>query len=370
MRTSANIHSASWRKASRLWRWTTLLDDQPSDSLLAPRFAGPLCASRTLSSSVRRQSPPPSIAHQLTQPTAAFIERAQFAFNPRMYTPEGFADVLHTDGFKGSWVDWLLKETEMSHGTRDQAREADRTMLNIIRTYTTPNLPLAKIRRFDSPDEHPFTPRDQLPQPILPPLNYPPLLYGPSADSVNVNAQIMRFYTQLVVPALTKKVTAKLGKENDDGNYGSAGTRDLECLQAMSRRIHCGMFVSESKFRSCPADFVPHILSKNTDALEALITKPAVEAALLVRLEKKARWYGIGAQDEVVDESKVEVDEVRYLFRALLHKVADDSHAQVVRVYRENIIPLTKDVEVDYLLRRLDGMSKEEVERLANGGQI
>ncbi|KAL8293549.1 hypothetical protein RQP46_000250 [Phenoliferia psychrophenolica] len=258
----------------------------------------------------------------------SLIERAQFAYNPKMYTPEGFADVLHDAGFAGSWLDWLLRETEMSH---------------------------AKIRRYDSPDEHPFTPKDQLPQPILPPMNYPPLLYGPSADPVNVNPQIMDFYIKQVVPTITKTVTDKLGKANDDGNYGSASTRDIECLQAISRRIHCGMFVSESKFLSCPADFVPHILSRNTAALEGLITKPAVEAALLVRLEKKARWYGHGAESDgketAEDESKVRVEEV-------------------VRVYRENIIPLTKDVEVDYLLRRLDGLSEEEVRRLANGGKV
>lgn len=174
-------------------------------------------------------------------------------------------------------------------------------------------------------------------------MNYPPLLYGPSAEAVNVNPQIMNFYIKQVVPTITKTVTDKLGKENDDGNYGSASTRDIECLQAISRRIHCGtfisscpvvcwrahelamasgMFVSESKFLSCPSDFVPHILSRNTDALESLITKPAVEAALLVRLEKKARWYGHGAEsdgkEQVEGDSKVRVEEVRYLFCLLL----------------------------------------------------
>jgi len=34
-----------------------------------------------------------------------------------MYTKEGFAEVLHQDGFEGSWLEWLLKETEVSHGT-------------------------------------------------------------------------------------------------------------------------------------------------------------------------------------------------------------------------------------------------------------
>ncbi|GAA5820274.1 hypothetical protein JCM10212_000395 [Sporobolomyces blumeae] len=257
------------------------------------------------------------------------IERAQFAHNPKMYTKEGFADVLHRDGFQGSWLEWLFRETEVSH---------------------------AKIRRYDSPDEHPFTPRSQLPAAILPPLDYPPLLYDPT--SINVNRQIMEFYTESIVPAITKPL-----KTNDDGNYGSAATRDLECLQAISRRIHYGMFVSESKFLSAPSAFIPHIVTPNPTQLESLITKPAVEAALLVRLAKKARWYGaeLGPDGEPLreeaslggggdrDKGRVDVEEV-------------------VRLYREYIIPLTKEVEVEYLLHRLDGLSQAEIDRLANSG--
>jgi chorismate mutase len=92
------------------------------------------------------------------------------------------------------------------------------------------------------------------------------------------------------------------------------------------------MFVSESKFRESPADFIPHILNPNREALANLITKPAVEAALLKRLEKKALMYGqdIGSDGSVVkvdrDSLKIDVDEV-------------------VRLYRDHIIPLTKEVE-------------------------
>jgi len=157
-----------------------------------------------------------------------------------------------------------------------------------------------------------------------------------------------------VVPAITRAVNNALekGKGSDDGNYGSAGTRDIECLQAISKRIHYGMFVSESKFQSHSASFVPHILNPNPKALEDLITKPAVEAALLKRLEKKALWYGqdLGPTGEVVEgaksEMKIDVEEV-------------------VKLYRDYIIPLTKDVEVEYLMHRLDGLSEEEINRLA-----
>jgi chorismate mutase len=249
------------------------------------------------------------------------IERAQFAHNPRMYTADGFASVLHHDGFTSSWLAWLLRETEMSH---------------------------AKIRRYDSPDEHPFTPRNQLPTPILPPLSYPALLYP---NDINVNDKIVKFYTEAVVPVITRMVVGEDGqRREDDGNYGSAGTRDIECLQAVSRRIHCGvslplilveedadgnvvgMFVSESKFLDRPRDFIPHILVPNPSALEALITKPAVEARLLLRLAAKASWYGKELGEDGVGgdgdkEGKVQVEEV-------------------VKLYRDYIIPLTKDVEV------------------------
>lgn len=104
-----------------------------------------------------------------------------------------------------------------------------------------------------------------------------------------------------------------------------------------------GMFVSESKFLSSPASFIPHILDPNPDALLGLITKPAVEAALLVRLGKKARWYGaeLGPDGEPLGEGREAREKV--------------SAEEVVRLYREYIIPLTKDVEVRFSLPCLLG---------------
>lgn len=92
------------------------------------------------------------------------------------------------------------------------------------------------------------------------------------------------------------------------------------------------MFVSESKFRSAPQDFVGPIRARDSAALEALITKPAVEAALLVRLAEKAKVYGQdldGLMAGKGDESRRKID-------------AED----VVRIYRDFVIPMTKVVEV------------------------
>lgn len=45
----------------------------------------------------------------------SLIERAQFAHNPRIYQRDAFAEVLHKDGFDGSWVEWFLLQTETMH---------------------------------------------------------------------------------------------------------------------------------------------------------------------------------------------------------------------------------------------------------------
>lgn len=42
------------------------------------------------------------------------------------------------------------------------------------------------------------------------------------------------------MPAITKKVKSVGEDSRDDGNYGSSATRDVDVLQALSRRIHFG----------------------------------------------------------------------------------------------------------------------------------
>lgn len=97
-----------------------------------------------------------------------------------------------------------------------------------------------------------------------------------------------------------------------------------------------GMFVAESKFLSAPADFIKHIITPNPEALLSLIVKPEVEAALLVRLRKKAELYGADwdVSGIVVASEKRKIDA-----------------EEVVRLYRDYLIPLTKDVEVRLILR-------------------
>jgi chorismate mutase len=51
----------------------------------------------------------------------SLIERAQFAQNPRIYQRGAFPE-LSAVGFKGSWLEWFLKEIETFHGTAQLPR--------------------------------------------------------------------------------------------------------------------------------------------------------------------------------------------------------------------------------------------------------
>ena len=71
-------------------------------------------------------------------------------------------------------------------------------------------------------------------------------------NKVNVNPSIYSFYVRHIVPRITRQATLTLSalkrakgvkgddEYEDDGNYGSAATIDVEVLQAISKRVHYG----------------------------------------------------------------------------------------------------------------------------------
>ncbi|KAI9503297.1 chorismate mutase, partial [Coemansia spiralis] len=248
----------------------------------------------------------------------ALIERSQFKHNSSIYEA---GKMLFKDGYKGSFLSWFLKEVEHVH---------------------------AKVRRYQSPDEYPFT--DHLPEPVLPPLDYPPVLVDPT--NININDEIFNVYVNTVVPGITTR--------GDDTNYGSSATRDIECLQALSRRIHYGKFVAESKFQD-PAyhdEYVKLIKEKNRERLLELLTNTRVEELLLKRLKTKAIIYGQDLSFANLDANGQISGGTPLLSSAA--SVADErvktrvDYDLVVSLYRDYVIPLTKEVEIEYLLHRLD----------------
>jgi hypothetical protein len=115
---------------------------------------------------------------------------------------------------------------------------------------------------------------------------------------------------------------------------------------------HTGKFVSESKFRSDPATFIPLIRARDRRALEGLITKPAVERALLARLRAKAAQYAVdfnGAGEPVPQTGTAPPPSPGA--QAPTTALGKGDVVNVINeLYELHIIPLTKEVEVRRLL--------------------
>ncbi|KAH8808872.1 chorismate mutase [Xylogone sp. PMI_703] len=231
--------------------------------------------------------------------TFHLIERVQFPLNGTIYKP----GAIHIPDSDLSFLDWTLREREKLD---------------------------SRIRRFQSPDEYPFFP-ETLEQPILQELHYPKILHR---NDVVVNDEIKKYYVEKFLPV----ACADFGR-GDRGetqeNYGSSATCDIACLQALSRRIHFGKFVAESKFRTEPEKFTKLIQAEDRKGIDEAITNAAVEKKVIERVRLKATTYGMdpitGAEGPA---KKINVE-------------------AVVSMYKDFVIPLTKVVEVEYLMQRL-----------------
>ena len=207
------------------------------------------------------------------------IERVQFPLNKTIYEPGG----IKIPNSSISLFDWMLREQERIHSL---------------------------VRRYQSPDEHPFFP-DALETPILQPLNYPQILHP---NTVNVNEDIKQRYIETVLPLACRKFEREDRGETQE-NYGSAATCDVACLQALSRRIHFGKFVAESKFRAETDRFVKLIRKEDREGIDKAITNAAVEAKVLERLRLKAKTYGTDPSIGVEGQEKINVDAVVTMYK-------------------------------------------------------
>ncbi|KAF2844664.1 chorismate mutase [Plenodomus tracheiphilus IPT5] len=236
--------------------------------------------------------------------TFHLIERVQFPLNATIYVPGG-VDIGEPDT---SLFDWMLREQERLQSL---------------------------VRRYQSPDEYPFFPA-ALQEPILKPLHYPQILHP---NKVNVNAQLKDCYIKHILPAACIQ-TGRQDRGESQENYGSSATCDVLTIQALSRRIHFGKFVAEAKFRKEPDRFAALIKAEDRQGIDEAITNAAVEKKVLERLRLKAKTYGTDPDLDANATSKVDAD-------------------AVVAMYKDWVIPLTKEVEVEYLMQRLQGTQWE-----------
>jgi chorismate mutase len=281
----------------------------------------------------------------------AIIERAQYRSNSIVYDPSGFGNLglplgvdpackfFQSDDQKLSFLEYMLIGTEVLH---------------------------CGVRRYTSPEEHPFFPQciPSSPNAALPQLEYPTDLLSPigNASSVNFNPILLKKYVEWVVPSTTK--------EGDDEQHGSTVLADIAVLQALSKRVHYGKFVAESKYRSDPEGYQKLVDNNDADGVMELLTNSAVEERVLRRARLKASTYGREPlMTQLPDEKAVDCsDTTSFVAAAAASAVAsafealgeDENRgrggkvdpAAIEDIYRKFIIPLTKDVEVAYLFRR------------------
>lgn len=222
-----------------------------------------------------------------------FIDRAQFAWNPRAYevgaeSLAGASDV--------SLFDARLRAQEELE---------------------------ARFGRYLVPEERPFT--DALPAAERSVAGGHPALKARDWNVVRQTAEIASAYRG-TLPALCE--------HRDDGHYGSSVEHDVSVLQAVSRRVHFGaLYVAEAKYRQRPDVYRTAIQRGHIGDLVQMLTRPAVEQAIVERLATKMR--------------DLQADVHTRVRRVIPPDV-------VVDFYRDTIIPLTKAGQVSYLLQRLE----------------
>jgi chorismate mutase len=179
----------------------------------------------------------------------------------------------------------------------------------------------AVFGRFCVPEERPFN--EKLPRSRryvhLP--SYPLALKD--YNSVNLTGQIKQAYLELV---------DKICRDGDDGQYGSSVENDVFALQAISRRVHYGAFyVAEAKYKKHPSRYKELIETREYDALLLALTRKKVEEKIIIRVKEKVSL----AQAKVNTEIRTLIDP-----------------ALILAFYKDTIIPLTKQGEIEYLFNR------------------
>ncbi|KAG8047640.1 hypothetical protein GUJ93_ZPchr0008g12066 [Zizania palustris] len=192
-----------------------------------------------------------------------------------------------------------------------------------------------KAGRYQNQEEIPFFPF-RVPFILSPSYNFTSDLY-PAAAFVNLNDEIWSIYFN--------QFLSLLAKNGDDGNYAATAASDFLCLQALSKRINYGRYVAEVKFRGDPQNYTTLIRNKDKDALMKLLTSESQEDVVKRRVQKKAMVFG----QNVTSNGPVETGDSNSSQASF--KV---DPSLVYKLYDQWVIPLTKQVEVEYLLHRLD----------------
>jgi len=244
----------------------------------------------------------------------SLVERAQYKRNASVYEPDNpqlghfKLHQLKSAGSDGCLGDWFIYQTECLH---------------------------SQAHRYEHPTEFAFF--GPLPEPTLGSgkLKQQKKILEAVPPEALINRRLLDIFRTKIIPHICE--------EGDDSNHGSTAVQDVHCLQMMATRIYYGLFVAESKFRTETEKARALIRAQDRDGLMAFITKPDVEVKNIQRVILKARTFS----------QTISTAEENQLAPTLSLKTSYKVNPEFIgAVFREFLMPLTKDVEVEYLLKR------------------
>lgn len=169
----------------------------------------------------------------------------------------------------------------------------------------------ATAGRYKNPEEYPYF-KNVIPDSMVP-RQERELLYHTKAAR-NMTGGIKQMYVEAIQ-------NGTICQDGDDDEYGSSSEWDIKCLQELSKRIHYGFVVAETKFLQNPGTYRQLAESKNVRGIIKELRNKKRERDVLKAVEDSGKKYGVNPKF-------------------------------VKRLFKNQIIPLTTNIEVDYFLRR------------------
>jgi len=114
----------------------------------------------------------------------------------------------------------------------------------------------------------------------------------------------------------------------DNDQYGSSSQIDIDALQCIAARVHCGLYVAEAKYLAKTGSYVPLIQETDRIGLRKLLFNGDVEETIIQRVRREAKTLSsmLSLSDSFADE--------------------------IAKFYKNTIINSTMEVEIAYLLQR------------------
>lgn len=136
-------------------------------------------------------------------------------------------------------------------------------------------------------------------------------------------------------------------RAGDDEQHDGSVLCDVAALQALSRRVHFGRFVAESKYRERRESYSRLCGAGDARGVNDLLTDVEAENRVIERVYDKAAAYA----------------------RKVSEDGAEARWCAVSTIFRDFVIPLTKEVEIMYLFERT-GYPCPPLRRLLDAGVI